>query len=83
VPPAHSGIVLAFNRTVAEIAPPIDYLFGRTAADSQLQAPAGDEIRRAGILRHVVRILIPHVNHRGADFNVSRLGADSGKEREG
>src|SRR6476646_2764830 len=82
VPPAHAGIVLAFNRAVAKIAPPIDYLLGRTAADSQLQAPAGDEIRSAGILRHIVRILIPHVNHCGANFNVSGLGTDRGKQWE-
>ena len=37
---------------------------------------------RARILGHVVRILIPHINHCGADFNFSRLGADRGQKRE-
>jgi hypothetical protein len=74
--------VLAFNRAVAKIAPPIDYLFGRTAADSQLQAPSCDEIRSASILRHVIRVLIPHVNHCGANFDASRLSTDRGEQRE-
>ena len=82
VPPAHGCVVFAFGRTVAKIAPSFDDLFGRTTADSQLQTSSGNEIRRASILRHVVRVLIPHVDHCGADFNASRLRADRGEQRE-
>ena len=67
---------------VAKIAPSIDHLLGRTAADSQLQAPASDEIRSASVLRHVVRVLIAHVDDGGADFNLSRLGADRREQRK-
>jgi hypothetical protein len=34
----------AFRRRIAEIAPAIDHLLGRAAADAELQAPAGDEV---------------------------------------
>jgi hypothetical protein len=51
MPPPHSRIVLAFIRPVAEIAPAIDDLLGRTAADSQLQASTSDQIR--GVLLFV------------------------------
>src|ERR1700685_1643909 len=61
---------------MAKIAPPIDHLLGRTATDTQLQPPAGDEIRSAGILRHVVRVFISHVDDRGANFNLSCLSTN-------
>jgi hypothetical protein len=51
IPPSHACIVLTITRAVVKIAPPVDDPFGRTAGDSKLQAPAGDEIRGAGILR--------------------------------
>ena len=69
MPPTHSRIILAFNQPVAKIAPTIDDLLGGTAADSQLQSAAGDQIRSPSVLRHVMRILIPHVDHCGANFN--------------
>ena len=61
---------------MAKVAPAIDDLLGGTAADSQLQSAAGDEIRSASVFRHVMRILIPHVDHCGANFNLSRFGAN-------
>src|SRR5258708_30877221 len=64
MPPSHFRIVFAFTRAVSKIAPTIGHLLGGTAADAQLQAPASYEIRSASVLRHVVRILIPHVDHR-------------------
>src|ERR1700686_5843624 len=76
MPPAHICIVLTFNRAVAKIAPTIDDLLGGTAADSQLQSAARDEIRSPSVLRHVMRILIPHVNHCGANFNLSRFSSN-------
>src|SRR5579863_1969377 len=74
--PSHLCIVIAFNRTVAKIAPTIDDLLGRTAADTQLQASTSDQIRSTGVLRHVVRILIAHVDHGGANFNLPRFCAN-------
>lgn len=59
VPSAHVCIVLAFAWAIAKVSPAIDYLLGRSAADSQLQAAAGNEIRGAGVLGHVVRVFIP------------------------
>jgi len=82
MPPAHFCIVLAFNRAEAKMAPTIDDLLGGTAADTQLQAPAGDEIRSASILRHIVGVLIPHVDHCGANFNSSRLSTHRSKQWE-
>ncbi len=82
MPTAHRRIVLSILRMMTEMAPAFDDLFGGTAADSQLQTPAGDEIRRTGILGHVVWVLIPHVNHRCADFNTPRFGADGGEQWE-
>ena len=73
---------VAVNRVLAKVAPSIDYLLWRTAADSQLQAPASDEIRGASTLHHVMRVLIPHINHRSANFDASRFGADRGEQRE-
>ncbi len=82
MPPAHGGIVLAVPRLMAKIAPPVDDLFGRSAADSQLQTPACNEIRGAGILCHVIRVLIPHVDHGRADFNAPGPRRGRGQQRE-
>ena len=79
----HVGIGHAFRRRVTEVAPAIDHLLGRTAADAELQASAGDEIGRAGILRHVHRVLVAHVDDRGADLDALGPGADRGEERKG
>src|SRR5215469_5096731 len=65
-----------------EVAPSIDHLLGGTAADSQLETPAGDEIGGARIFRHVGRVLIPHVDDRRANFDPSRPGSDRGKQGE-
>jgi hypothetical protein len=82
VPPAHVCIVLAFVRAIPKVSPAIDHLLRGTTADSHLQAPAGNEIRGASVLSHVVRVLIPHVDHRRANFNLSRLRTNRRKQRE-
>jgi hypothetical protein len=82
MPPAHIRIILAILRTEAEMTPTFDDLLGRAAADPQLQASAGYEIRRAGVLGHVVRILIPHIDHCCADFDFSRLRPNRSKQRK-
>jgi hypothetical protein len=48
MPPPHVGVALALGRLIAEIAPSIDHLLGRAAADAELQTPACDEIGGAG-----------------------------------
>ena len=63
----HLAGVAALGGLVAEVAPAVDDLLGRTAADAQLEAAAGDEVgcaRRAGVLGHVQRVLVAHVDRR-------------------
>ena len=83
VAPAHVGVALAFRRLVAEIAPPIDHLLGRAAADAELQPAAGDEVGGAGVLHHVERVLVAHVDHGRADLDPAGLCADGGQQRKG
>ena len=82
VAPRHVGIGLALGRGVTEVAPAVDHLLGRTAADAQLQAPAGDDVGCTCVLRHVQRVLIPHVDDRRADLDPLGLRADGGQQRE-
>ena len=80
--PPHVGVGLAFGRLIAEIPPAIDHLLGRSAADAELQASAGDEIGGAGVLGHVERVLVAHVDHRRADLDAAGLRADGRQQRE-
>src|SRR5262249_20626273 len=61
---------------VAEVTPPVDDLFWRAAADPELEPPVGDQIGRAGVLGHVERVFVPHVDDSGPDLNAACLGAD-------
>ena len=70
--PRHVGIGHPLRRRIAEVAPAIDHLLGRAAADAELQAAAGDEIGGAGVLRHVQRVLVAHVDDRRADLDPLR-----------
>ena len=67
---------------VAEVAPAVDHLLRRAAADPELQPAAGDEVRRARVLGHVQRVLVAHVDHGGADLDRARPRADGRKQRE-
>lgn len=69
-------------RRVAKVAPAVDHLLGRAPADAELQAAAGDEVGSARILRHVERVLVAHVDDRGADLDALGLGADGRQQRE-
>ena len=80
--PAHVGVALALGRPVAEVAPAVDHLLGRAAADAELQPPAGDEVGGAGVLGHVERVLVAHVDHGRADLDAAGLRADGGEQRE-
>ena len=82
VAPAHVGVGLPSGRRVAEIAPAVDHLLGRAAADAELQPAAGDEIGGARVLGHVERVFVAHVDDRGADLDALGLGADSREQRE-
>ncbi len=78
-----SASVCPSGGRVAEIAPAVDDLLGRAAADAELQATAGDDIRRARILRHVERVLVAHVDDRRTDLDAAGPGADRRQQREG
>ena len=79
----HVGVGLAFGGLVAEVAPAINDLFGRAAADAQLQAAAGDQVGGTGVLHHVQRVLVAHVDDGGADLDAAGARADGGQQREG
>jgi hypothetical protein len=55
--PSQVCVSLAFGRMVAKMTPSFDYLLGRAAANSQLQASTRDEIGGACVLRHVMRVV--------------------------
>ena len=80
--PRHVGVGLTLRRPIAEIAPAVDHLLGRTAADAKLQPSTCNQIGRTGILRHVVGVLVAHVDDRGADLDTARPGADRREQRE-
>ena len=82
VAPGHVGVGLALGRGVAEVAPPVDHLLGRPAADAELQAAAGDDVGRARVLGHVERVLVAHVDHRRADLDAAGPRADRRQQRE-
>ncbi len=81
--PSHIGVRLALRRLVAEVAPAVDHLLRRPTADAELQPAAGKEVGGAGVLCHVKRVLVAHVDDGGADLDRRRPGADRRKQREG
>ena len=78
----HVGVGLALGRHVAEVAEPVDHLLRRAAADPELEPAAGDEVGGAGVLGHVQRVLVAHVDDRGADLDAAGPRADRGEQRE-
>src|SRR5262249_1723443 len=79
---AHIGIAGALRWLIAEIAPAIDNLLRRPATDTELQTTTRDQIRSSGILGHIERVLVAHVDDRSADLYGLRLGADCREKRE-
>ena len=79
---AMSASVLALGRLVAEVAEAVDHLLRRAATDAQLQPAAGDEVGRPGVLRHVERVLVAHVDDGRTDLDALRARADGGEQRE-
>ena len=79
-PCRHRPVALA--RRVAEVAEPVDHLLRRAAADPELEATAGDQVGRAGVLDHVQRVLVAHVDDGRTDLDPLRPGADRRQQRE-
>ena len=73
---------IAFIRLIAEVAEPVDDLLRRAAADPELEATAGDEVGRPGVLDHVQRVLVAHVDDGRADLDPLGPRADRRQERE-
>jgi hypothetical protein len=78
----HVRVRLTLLRLIAEVSPALDHLLGRAAADPQLEAAAGDEVGRAGVLRHVERVLVAHVDDGRADLDPAGARADRRQQRE-
>ena len=78
----HVGVGLALGRRVAEVAEAIDDLLGRAAADPELEPAARDEVGGAGVLDHVQRVLVAHVDDGRPDLDALGPGADRRQERE-
>ena len=78
----HVGVGPALGRHVAEVPEAIDDLLGRTAADPELQATARDEVGGTGILDHVQRVLVAHVDDGRPDLDAPGASADRRQERE-
>ena len=83
LPAGHGSVVLALGRDVAEVAVALDDLLRRSAADPELQATAGDQVGRARVLGHVVRVLVAHVDDRRPDLDAAGPRPDRGQQREG
>ena len=73
----HVGVGLALGRHVAEVAEAVDDLLGRPAADPELEAAARDEVGGAGVLDHVQRVLVAHVDDGRPDLDPLRSGRRS------
>ena len=78
----HVGVRRALRRHIAEVPEAVDDLLGRAAADPELQATAGDEVGGPGVLDHVQRVLVAHVDDRRPDLDALGSGADRRQERE-
>ena len=49
---------------------------------TELKTPAGNQVGRTGILGHVHRVFVAHVDDGSPDLNLLRARADGGEERE-
>jgi len=78
----HVGVRLCFSGLVAEVAEPTDHLLGRAATDPELQSAAGNDIGRPGVLRHVERVLVAHVDNAGPNLDSPGPRTDGGEKGE-
>jgi hypothetical protein len=70
VTPRHVGVGLAFLRRVTEVAPTLDHLLRRPAADAELKPAARDQVGGARVFGHVQRVLVAHVDDDRADLDL-------------
>src|SRR3954454_8861888 len=82
VPPRHVGVGLPVRRHVAEVAEPVDHLLRRSAADPELESAARDEVGGTGVLDHVQRVLVAHVDDGCPDLDALGASPDRGEQRE-
>jgi hypothetical protein len=68
---------------VAERLGAVPRRLGRAAADAELEPATGEKVGRAGVLGHVERVLVPHVDDAGSDLDPACPHADRGEQREG
>ena len=79
---AHIGVGFALLRRIAEVAIAFHHLLRRAAANAELQTAVGDQVRRAGVFRHIERVFVAHIDHAGADFDFAGARADRRQQRE-
>ena len=79
---ARSASVSSLARHVAERLGAAERGLGRAAADAELQPAAADEVGGGGLLGHVERVLVAHVDHGRADLDAARARADRREQRE-
>ena len=75
-------MVGALGRDVAEVLVAINDLLGRPTAYAELQAATRDEIGGGGILGHIERVLVAHIDHAGPDLDPAGPGTNGGEQRE-
>ena len=80
---SHVGVRLTLGGCVTEVPPAFDYLLRRAAANSELQPTIADQVSCAGILEHVERILVSHVDHARPYLDSLCSGTDCCEQREG
>jgi hypothetical protein len=80
--PGQISVGLSLRRDVAEVAEAVNHLLGRSAADAELETTTGNEVGGAGVLGHVERVLITHVDNGGTDLDPTRSSADRGQQRK-
>ena len=61
----------------------LDDLFRRPATDPQLQAAAGNQVGRARVLGHVVRVLVAHVDDGRPDLDAAGPRPNRGQQGKG
>jgi hypothetical protein len=83
MPTSHVGVGPSFRRRVAEMSPPFNDLFRRAAADAELKTAVADQVRRARVLDHIERVLVPHVDHAGSDLDTAGPGANRREQWKG
>jgi hypothetical protein len=80
--PGAVRVGLALGVDVAERLGPAQRDLRRPAADPELEPPAADQVGGRRLLGHVERVLVAHVDDRGADLDPAGAGGDGRQQRE-